>query len=102
MAVVYIGEYENIQQVSMGRMQIVKAPAVAEQTVAITAGSVQSAAFNVRAKAIRVHCDAICSIAIGVNPVASATTGRMAANQTEYFLSLIHISEPTRLLSISY
>jgi hypothetical protein len=46
---------------------------------------VASAPFDPRTKFIRVHTDAICSIAIGVNPTAVATEMRMAANQTEYF-----------------
>ena len=85
MAVMFIGEFNNIVQTAMGRMQIVKAPPIAEQTVAIGAGSVQSAAFNAATVAIRVHVDVAASIAIGLNPTASLTTARLAAGQTEYF-----------------
>lgn len=64
---------------------IAQQPPVAEQTVVIGAGSLQSAAFNANTAMIRVHTDAICSIEVGTNPTATATTARMAANQTEYY-----------------
>jgi hypothetical protein len=87
MAVLFIAEYENLatNYSSGGAMAIAQDPPIAEQTEAITAGSTQSNAFNGGTKFIRVHTDAICSIAVGPDPTASATTRRMAANQTEYF-----------------
>ena len=86
MAVVYITEYARQGRDASGFMMVVAdEPPVANQTVAITAGSVQSSALNAGTKFIRVHTDAICSIEIGTNPTASATTRRLAANSTEYF-----------------
>jgi hypothetical protein len=56
------------------------------QLVAITGSTQQSAAFRDTTILIRVHTDAICSVEVGtLNPVASTSSARMAANQTEYF-----------------
>lgn len=84
MAVLYVGEYTALAT-RVSEAPFVQAPPVAEQTVAIGAGSVQSSAFNAATRIIRVHTDAICSILIGANPTATATKGRMAAGSTEYF-----------------
>lgn len=81
MAVLYVTEY----QVPYGGYPVARAPAQVDQTVAIGVSSLKSAAFSVGTLLIRVHADAICSISIGTNPTATATTARMAANQTEYF-----------------
>lgn len=83
MAVVYIWEFSEIVQ--RGPVMIGKTPGVTTQTVNIGGASAQSAAFSRGTSYIRVHTDAICSINIGANAVASATTPRMAANTTEYF-----------------
>jgi hypothetical protein len=79
MAVVFIAEFADI------RGNAAYMPPLVEQTVAITAGSVQSAAFGATTRFIRVHTDGVASIAIGANPTATITTGRIAANSTEYF-----------------
>jgi hypothetical protein len=85
MAVLYITEYAELGIGPAGRVgQMPKETPIVEQTVAIGAGSVQSSAFNAKTRFIRVHTDAICSVLLGANPTASATTGRMAAGQTEY------------------
>jgi len=86
MATVYITEFSAQAQDLRGfHIQAPAQPPVAEQTVAIGAGSVQSAALNDKTTIIRVHADAVCSIAVGVNPTATAVKARMAAGQTEYF-----------------
>jgi hypothetical protein len=56
-----------------------------EQTVTTSGSSVQSSAFNVATKVIRVHTDTACKIKINSNPTATATSMRLAADQTEYF-----------------
>jgi hypothetical protein len=61
-------------------------PALAEQTVAIGAGSAQSQPFGGGTKMIRVNVDAACSIAIGPDPTAVTTAKRLSANQTEFFI----------------
>jgi len=92
MATLYITEYADMAQVpGVGnvsgfgwRQQIPAEPAIATQTVAISASSAQSAAFNSNTTFVRLHCDAICSVLFGANPTATASSPRMAANQTEY------------------
>lgn len=87
MATVYLSEYPVGTGIgTFGNVVAVHEPSQAEQTVAITAGSVQSAAFNPNTFFVRVHTDAICSIKFGANPTAAATTKRLSANQTEYFI----------------
>lgn len=86
MAKLYVTEFEQMPQLVGGRLAVAVAPPAVDQTpVVIGAGSLQSAAFGVRAKFVRLHADAICSIAFGSNPTATANSMRMAANQTEYF-----------------
>jgi hypothetical protein len=84
MAVLYITEYAEMQIGPAGRHgQMPMEPPLAEQTVNI--GSVaSSSAFNAATRFVRLHCDAVCSVEFGTSPTASSTTGRMAANQTEY------------------
>lgn len=85
MAVVFITEYADIVSTIRGATAIPVDPPLAEQTVAIGAGSLQSAAFNAATKFVRIHTDAICSINCNAaNPTATATNGRFAANQTEF------------------
>ena len=80
MAKVYIAEYVQVDE------NTAKEPPLAEQTVVIGVASVQSSnAFNALTRLIRVHTDAICSLAIGSNPTATTNTRRLAANTTEYF-----------------
>lgn len=78
MAVLYITEYASTSTP-------VQEPANAIQTVAIAAGSAASAAFQNNTNIVRLQTDVVCSIAFGTAPTASATTTRMAANQTETF-----------------
>lgn len=86
MAVLFITEYDKLAWDGIGNVVPAgREPALAEQNVAIGAGSVQSAAFSAKTTLIRVHTDAVCSIAIGANPTAVATAKRMAANATEFF-----------------
>ncbi len=86
MAVLYLTEYarQGVDARSRG-LVVPEEPPVANQTVAIGAGSVQSSAVNALTSFIRIHTDAICSIEIGTNPTATTSTRRLAANTTEYF-----------------
>ena len=59
-------------------------PAVANQVLAIGAGSVQSATLNAGTTLVRIHADSTCSVEISTNPTATATTRRIAANMTQY------------------
>jgi hypothetical protein len=82
MTTAYITEYCNPNGVAR---DTAVAPALATQTVDIGASSVQSSAFNAQTNLIRVHVDGVCSISISVNPTATTTATRMAADTTEYF-----------------
>lgn len=91
MATLYVSEYRTLASVPSSTNYAPQAaqgpqePSLVDQTIAITGSSTQSARFNGFTALIRVHCDAICSIAIGTNPTATTTSKRLAANQTEYF-----------------
>lgn len=86
MANLYISEYAAVGLSSYGPMPIAVEPALVEQVIAYTGTSAQSAAFSANTRYIRVHTDSICSVLVGVNPTAVATTcKRLNANQTEYF-----------------
>jgi len=82
MAVLYISEYSIDSQPTP---TVGQEPAMASQTVAIGAGSVQSAAFNSGTRLVRLHTDLACSVSFGLNPTATVTTARLAIGQTEYF-----------------
>jgi hypothetical protein len=63
-----------------------KEPPLAEQAFAFTGTSAQcSNAFNARTRLVRIHTDAICSIAFAKDPTATANNRRLAINSTEYF-----------------
>jgi len=85
MATLYVSEFAGMGSGANAAPQAVMQPPLAEQAVAIGGASAQSAAFNARTRIVRLHADSICSIEFGVNPTATATTARLAANQTEYF-----------------
>lgn len=85
MAVLFITEYAKLAPVSGKSVSVALAPPIAEQTVAIGGSSVQSSAVNTATRYVRLHTDAVCSVAFGTNPTATATTMRLAAGQTEYF-----------------
>jgi len=84
MSTLYISEYVNLAAANAGA-QIGQEPAIAEQAIAIGAGSTQSVAFQSGTRFVRLHCDAICSVKFGLDPVATAVIKRMVAGQTEYF-----------------
>ena len=85
MADLYIAEYRTLGTSSRGTPQTPPNPPVAEQKLAIGAGSVQSSAFSDGTVLVRLHCDAVCSVAFGSNPTATSSNMRLAANQTEFF-----------------
>jgi len=92
MATLYITEYIDIAK-GVGTWSQAQAPqatglqpSLDQAPVAITASSSQSAAFQQSTILVRIHCDAICSVVIGLpNPTATTANARLAANQTEYF-----------------
>lgn len=87
MALLYVTEYPDLPGAyATWAPQVVREPGIVDQApVAIGAGALASVAFNARTKIVRLHCDAICSVAFGPpGTVATAQNQRMAANQTEY------------------
>lgn len=86
MATLYITEVtilpRDIQQQTIPAPYM---PPIAEQTVAISGASTQSAAFNTNTRFILVNCDATCSLAFGPNPSAVLTAHRMPANETRFY-----------------
>lgn len=83
MAKLYVTEFGGT---AASGLPVGVSPPIVDQTpVVIGAGSLQSAAFDYATVLVRIHTDAICSIAFGTNPTATANTMRLAANATEYF-----------------
>lgn len=87
MAVLYVEEFVAQGMDPNGRsIAIGMQPNNAAQTVAISSSSAATTnAFKNNTNLVRLHTDAICSVAFATSPTATATTARMAANQTEYF-----------------
>jgi hypothetical protein len=84
MATLYVAEFDSVGGSGNFVTQAANMPPLAEQTVAIGGSSTQSSAFNASTKFLRIHTDAICSVAVGTSPTATAANMRLAANQTEY------------------
>ena len=80
MTTLYINEFTAPTRINDTDIAVFAAPPVAEQTVAIGVGSVQSAAFNATTNYVEIETDSICSITFGANPTATAASMRLAAN----------------------
>lgn len=83
MAVFFIAEFERLWP-EAGGAQLVGGTPLVEQTVAIGASSVQSAAVGPNTHVVRITTDAICSYAQGLNPTATAAKRRLSADAIEY------------------
>jgi len=88
----YVTEFAELEIGPAGRVgQMTMQPPLAEQTIALAAGSTPSNAFNANTRIVRLHNDGTQPVAIefGTAPTAIAAgatgTARMAANQTEYY-----------------
>ena len=82
----FITEFQTLGGDARGGLSpIAMTPSLVDQTVAIGAASVQSAALNVATSFVRLTTDVNCSVKFGTNPIATATTMRMAAGSVEYF-----------------
>ena len=84
MATLYITEYGSVATLPNAQGQVPQEPPNAEQTIAIGGSSVASANFQNKTRLVRIHCDVICSILFGVNPVVTTGSGRLVAGQTEF------------------
>lgn len=81
----YITEYANTgRELKKNIVQSAEEPRLADQKITIDVTSAQSANLNAKTRVVRLHADAICSVAVGANPTATAAMFRMAAGQTEY------------------
>lgn len=85
MAKLFIREYVDMPQQTGVLLQIGNEPAVVNQTPVAVGAEAKSAAFNTKTRFVRLHTDAICSVAFGTVPTATTDDARMAANQTEFF-----------------
>lgn len=81
MTKLYITEYAMVGGIAI---QVPLEPPIAEQVIDYTAGVATSNPLTPETTLIRLHTDAICSVEIGHNPIATTNSQRMAANQTEY------------------
>lgn len=81
---IFITEYAQVGVGGYGA-PLPQEPALAEQVLNTTATSAQSAAFNVKTRAVRVHAATIVSIKFGDNPTAVVGEKRFAAGETQYF-----------------
>ena len=94
MSILTITEYVGLmttQSASGARAQVPMEQPIAEQTLAVTASSATSAAFNALTTVVRLNADGGGAIAItfGLSPTASIPSGgagssRLASNATEY------------------
>lgn len=86
MAFIYVTEYRRQALDGVGRiLPAGSEPSIAVQKIAITVGSVQSAAFNAQTGFVMINTDAPCSIAFGQNPTADATKTRLPLDGIAYF-----------------
>ena len=86
MAWLYVDEFSRLGIDAHG--QPVMAPdytsLLTQYRIAIGGSSAVGPNFTGQTRFVQFHCDAICSIAIAASPVAVATFGRIAANETRF------------------
>lgn len=82
----YVTEFPGPPAVSV-YYQAVNTPALANQAVAVSGASAQSAVFSSTTKIVRIHADVACHVVVGgTNPTATTNSMKVGANQTEYFV----------------
>lgn len=85
MAKLYVTECRRLPLTVRGLAQIEDVAGSFDQTpVAIGGSSAQSAAFGLDTVYVCLHADAICSVAYGSNPTATANNRRLPADTTIY------------------
>ena len=85
MSTLFITEFRGSRNARSALEPVAVLPPLAEQAVAVGAGSVQSAALNAATDLVRVHCDVNCQVSFGANPTAAVGSMRLAAGASEYF-----------------
>lgn len=81
-AVCYVSEFSNVGD---GGTQVLKQPALTDQTVAVSASASASASFQPSTRWIRINCDVVVSFLVGSGPVATATNARLPTGVVESF-----------------
>jgi hypothetical protein len=86
LAKLYVAEFAHLPLDDRGRpVMAPPMPPIAEQVVAIGMTSTQAAnVFQSNTRYAQIHTDAICSVAFGTNPTATASNQRLAANETRF------------------
>lgn len=85
MSDLYVAEIELLGLDAHGaEVMAPKMPPIVEQLIVISGSTAQSAAFTGKTRFLQVHCDVVCSVAYGPNPVATTSNQRMAANETRF------------------
>jgi hypothetical protein len=86
MAFLYITEFDTLGRDNNNNAAMAAVvPPLAEQAIAITGTSAQSAAMQTGTKIVRLMSDVVCSVKFGTNPTATTGTMRLAADSAEYF-----------------
>lgn len=78
MASLYISEFPHgVSSDGTMKPEFLPQPSIADQKLTIGATSVQSAPFNVNTRFVLLQADAVCSVAFGANPTATAGNMRI-------------------------
>jgi hypothetical protein len=85
MAFAYLAEFPDLRINQGTPSPGVEMPPIASSTVAIGAGSVQSAAHNTKCRLLGISTDAVCSVEFGTNPTATASSFRLPANSISFW-----------------
>lgn len=85
MAILYVAELSAIGGGGNHPISGAQWPPINEQIIVIGGGSANSTTLNNNTTLLRINCDSSCSIAIGLNAIATTANARMSAGQTEYF-----------------
>src|SRR5262245_51953395 len=82
MSTLYIAEYEKLLVDINGNVVMAPHdPPLAEQTISIGVSSTKATnPFGTRTRFVQLSTDAICSVAFGPNPTATASNQRLPAN----------------------
>lgn len=86
-ATLYISEYSSVGSIGTSTTPWSPGPVLANQTVAVGGGSLQSSAFTAQTKLVLLMCDTGCSISFGTNPTATTVTTLLQQGVPYYFVT---------------
>ena len=102
MSTLYITEYARYARTLDGyNTSAPEEPPLAQQTIAISGASVQSAVLSANTRLVRMSADATCSIEVGTNPTATAASRRIPANQVPEYLGIPNTGGTFKLAAIT-